>query len=221
MNSSQHSLPSESMGALAALLSVYVDRMVMGFMEALSAAKSEGLLRRLRSDAAVRARFEIYLYAVLFTDVTAMARQPLEVRKRLFEVMSREMLESLKSVAPEYDEAVFDRELYERMCQYAAVMKEPTTLFQVPLEVRIWEILQASLTEAVCAKGLFSNRKKETDIVSIAYRESCTEKEQAMRLLVTNLLSASDDFGMMAQEDFERIMSRTQETIIARLGLEL
>lgn len=182
----------------------------------------------LAGDAELRAKFEFSAYLLFVLDVFAAQHQTHESRMEIFYVVSNEMLETLQQISPQYQESEFNEELYKRMNQYGAFVREPDTIFKVPPDVSIWSLLQENLTKAV-AKGGFEKKEigkkrmrdknKPLDIVSVAYGAICQRAAERYRFTIGELFAATEDITRLSPNDLDRILKEAKAKI-ARLDEE-
>ena len=188
----------------------------------------------LAGDAELRAKFEFSAYLLFLLDVFASQHQTPESRLEIFYTVSNEVLEALQQISPEYQESEFNKDLYERMNQYAAFVREPDTVLKVPPAVFIWNLLEENLTNAV-AKGGFEreaisprkvadllggrgrkrirNKNKPLDIVSVTYGATCQRAERGYRLIIDEFFAATDDIRDLSDNDLERIVRELKAKI--------
>lgn len=207
----------------------------------LDVLKDEGLgFGRLAKDAQLRAKLEFSAYLLFVLDVFAMQNQKHELRLELFYVATQEVLKALQKISPEYQESEFSDELYRRMSQYGAAVREPDTVLRVPTDVAVWNMLMENLTAAVSESGFkreelgggewvkllsgseselrrISDRNKPLDTVSYVYAAICQEAAANYRLLINELFSATKDITVLSEDDVTRVVRET-EAKIARLS---
>jgi len=201
---------------------------------------------RLAEDSQLRAKFEFAAYLLFVSDVFASQKQAHESRLELFYVATQEVLKALQRISPEYQESEFNDELYRRMSQYGAAVREPDATFKVPTDVAVWNMLMENLTDAVsetgfkkeelaqselpdllssgerqlrCRLGRMSNRNKPLDLVSYVYAATCQEAARNYRLLIDELFSATKDITVLSEDEVTRLISEI-EAKIARMNEE-
>jgi len=192
----------------------------------------------LARDAELRAKFEFSAYLLFVLDVFATQHQTHESRLEIFYAVSNEVLEALQQISPEYQESEFNKDLYKRMNQYGAFVREPDTIFKVPPDVSVWELLQENLTKVV-AKGGFEKKEigkreltdlllgkkrmraknKPLDIVSVAYGAICQRAAEHYRFIIGELFAATEDIRHLSVNDLDRILKEAKAKI-ARLDEE-
>lgn len=192
----------------------------------------------LAGDAELRAKFEFSAYLLFLLDAFVAQHQTHESRTEIFYVVSSEVLKGLQQISPEYQESEFNKELYKRMNQYGAFVRQPDTIFEVPPEVGAWNLLQENLTKAV-AKGGFRkkelgdrewinllvgskrmrDRNKALDLVSFAYGTICQRAERNYRLMINELFAATEDIRCLSVEDMDKSLEEAKAKV-ARLDEE-
>lgn len=221
----------ESLEFLAILTSRIVTAMIDDFLGLLS--KRELKFGRIAKNAKLYVQFELSAYILFIIDVFAFEHQTSESRTEIFYVVSNEMLKSLQKISSDYQKSEFYIELHKKIDQYGSFVREPDSLFNLPRDIQVWNLLQENLTNAVVeggftrkeldTKGIMSfllgninsieKHNKSLDIISLVYGMACQRIEKNFRLMINELFSASEDIRDFSSEEFGEIQETVKEKI--------
>ena len=223
----------ESLETLASITSGTITYMINNFLGLLS--KKELEFGKIANDAKLRAQFELSAYILFILDVFASKHQTSEARKEIFYVASNEILKSLQKISSDYQKSEFNIELYKKIDQYGSFVRESDSIFKVPSDISVWNLLQENLTNAV-AEGGFTRKEldnkgamdwllgnsnnrsiqkhnKLLDIVSLVYGMTCQQIEKNFRQMINELFSTSEDIRDFSSEEFGEIQETLKEKI--------
>jgi hypothetical protein len=223
----------ESLETLASITSGTITYMIDNFLGLLS--KKELEFGKIANDAKLRAQFELSAYILFILDVFASKHQTSEARKEIFYVASNEILKSLQKISSDYQKSEFNIELYKKIDQYGSFVRESDSIFKVPSDISVWNLLQENLTNAVAeggftrkeldSKGIMdlflghiNNRSiqkhnKPLDIVSLVYGMTCQQIDKNFRLMINELFSASEDIRDFSSEKYGEIQEIVDKKI--------
>lgn len=223
----------ESLETLASITSGTITNMIDNFLGLLN--KKKNGFGKIANDAKLRAQFELSAYILFILDVFASEHQTSEARKEIFYVASNEILKSLQKISSDYQKSEFNIELCKKIDQYGSFVRESDSMFNVPSDISVWNLLQENLTNAVAeggftrkelnSKGIMDlflghinnrslqNNNKSLDIVSLVYGMTCQRIEKKFRLMINELFSASEDIRDFSSEEFGEIRETVKEKI--------
>lgn len=222
-----------SLEMLAGLTSGIITAMIDNFLGMLS--KKELKFGKIANDAKLRVQFELSAYILFILDVFASKYQTSEARTEIFYVASNEIMKSLQKISSDYQESEFSIELNKKMDQYGSFVRESDSIFNIPSDISVWNLLQENLTNAVVEGGFtrkeldnkgimdlflgnINNRSlqknnKPLDIVSLVYGMTCKQIDKNFRLMINELFSVSEDIRDFSSEEFGEIQETVKEKI--------
>ena len=223
----------ESLETLASITIGTITVMIDNFLGLLS--KKELEFGKIANDAKLRAQFELSAYILFILDVFASKYQTSEARTEIFYVASNEILKSLQKISSDYQESEFSIELCKKIDQYGSFVRESDSIFKVPSDISVWNLLQENLTNAIVEGGFTRkelNRKgimdlllgninnrslqknnKPLDVVSLVYGMTCQRIEKNFRLMINELFSDREDIRDFSIKEFGEIQETVKEKI--------